>query len=480
MTTSTQSISHRRPGWRRPRIYGIAAAAVLIAAGSYAATLVRPTPTSVPGHVEPAAPVAPGAPAAPGVAAATDTAPLSAPGTAQGALAPEGSIAQIDHSIAAWTANLAANDRDYISATNLALLYHGRGRLSADLGDQEKALTAVKTALAIEPTDPSARELEATILYTIHDFSGAFAQADALYLSDRTQLGALATRVDAEAELGRIGDARTDLATLSKAVSGPAVDIRAARLAFLTGNGAEALKLARSSLAAASKDAETDLGFYAYAVGEYARLTGDAKDARAAYRQALDIRATDIGSIVGLARIDAFEGRTTDAIAGLHKAAAIAPQPETLGLLGDLLTATGDSAGAAPQYATVHFIEQLGEIQSTVFDRVLLRFDLDHGRGSDAVLAKARASLAARPDTTGHDAVAWALYRLGRFDEASAEITLAAADGAADARLTFHAGAIALARGDTTSGRSDIQRALALGPALDSAERTEAERLVAQ
>ena len=63
------------------------------------------------------------------------------------------------------------------------------------------------------------------------------------------------------------------------------------------------------------------------------------------------------------------------------------------------------------QYATVRFVEQLGEIQSTVFDRVLLRFDADHGGATDDVVAKARASLATRPDATGHDAVAWTLYR---------------------------------------------------------------------
>ena len=468
MTTSARSLSPR-PGWRRPRVYGVVAAAVLIAAGSYAVSLVRSTPTGAPAHA---------LPAAPGIAAAPDTAPLGVPGTAGGVFSPEGSIAQIDHSIIAWTANLAANDRDYISATNLATLYHARGRLSADLGDQQKALAAVVTALSILPTDPTSHELRATIEYTVHDFSGAFAEADALYRSDKTQLGALATRLDSELELGRIGDARTDLATLSTATSGPAVDVRAARLAYLTGDVATALKLARRSLTAAATDADIDLGFYAYAVGEYARFVGDAKEARAAYLQALTLRSTDIGSMVGLARIDAFEGHTAAAIGGLEKAAAIAPQPETLGLLGDLMTLTGDAAGATTQFATVRFIEKLGEIQSTVYDRVLLRFDVDHGGATDAVLAKARASLAARPDTTGHDAVAWTLYRLGRVDEASAEIALAAADGAADARLTFHVGAIALARGETAMGRSDLQRALALGPALDPNERAEAQRLL--
>ena len=165
-----------------------------------------------------------------------------------------GSLEQIDHSIAAWTKNLAANPHDYLSATNLAILYHGRGRLSADLGDQERALKAVQTALAIVPGDPGPRAVEATIRYTLHDFSGAFAESDALYRADPTQLGALATRFDSELELGRIGNARADLATLARATSGPAIDVRAARLAFVTGDVHRALTLARAALAGAAAD----------------------------------------------------------------------------------------------------------------------------------------------------------------------------------------------------------------------------------
>ena len=182
--------------------------------------------------------------------------------------------------------------------------------------------------------------------------------------------------------------------------------------------------------------------------GEYARLAGDAVSARQGYVAALAERDTDLGALVGLARIDAFEGHTSDAIAGLEKAAAIAPQPETLALLGDLRATTGDATSATRQFETVRFIERLGEIASTVYDRALIRFELDHGSASEALLAKARASLDGRPDTSGHDTVAWALYRLGHYDEASSEITAAAADGAADARLQFHRGAIELARGD--------------------------------
>jgi hypothetical protein len=56
----------------------------------------------------------------------------------------------------------------------------------------------------------------------------------------------------------------------------------------------------------------------------------------------------------------------------------------------------------------------------------------------------------------------------------------AMANGSADARLLFHKGAIELGQRNATSGRADLQRALALGPALDPTERAEALRLLVQ
>ncbi len=170
------------------------------------------------------------------------------------------------------------------------------------------------------------------------------------------------------------------------------MDIRLARLAFVTGGADDALALAQKARDEALKNVAAggsdDLGFYDYAVGEYARTAGDATTAGAAFQAALAVRSTDLGSLVGLARIDAFQGDTKAAITALQTATAIAPQPETVGLLGDLLAASGDATGAAKQFATVRFIEKLGEIQSTVYDRVILRFELDHGGASDAMLAK--------------------------------------------------------------------------------------------
>jgi lipopolysaccharide biosynthesis regulator YciM len=453
-----------RPAFRRPRAAGILGAAMILVAATYVAGALRVHP------------VTPSTADAPGNAGRID----ASAGVA-GNLATL-SLDQIDRSIDAWAANLKAEPRDFYAATNLATLYHGRGQLTSNLDDHQLALDAARDALATEPTYAPARALQATIQYTLHEFDAALATADSLFREDPSQLGALATRADAELELGRIDAARSDFDRLAALASGPALEIRLARFAFVIGQAATARRHAETARAEAEATAAAtgsiDAGFYEFAAGEYARLTGDADAARADYQAALAIRATDVGALVGLARIDAFDGRTKEAIAGLEAAAAIAPQPETLAILGDLRSASGDQSAASKAYDTVRFIGRLGTLQGTVYDRQLLRFELDHEGVTIAVLAAARASLDARPDATGHDLVAWALFRLGRYDEAAAEIQAARASGADDARLKFHDGAIALARHQVTAGRSLLESALASGPALDPIERAEALRLM--
>jgi hypothetical protein len=452
---------------RRPRVAGFLLAAIAIALVSYGLNSLRPAPA-------PAVRPAP----APGVVGLPSPARIGIPGSA-GVQPAVGSIAQIDHSIAAWTKNLATNPTDYLSATNLATLYHARGRLTADLADQQRALDAARTALRIVPPDASARILDASILFTIHDFEGALAAASSLYADDPTQLGGLAVQADAELELGRVDAASADYLRLAAATGGPGIDVRLARLAYVTGHPAQALaRSAAARNAAAGEDG--DAGFYDYAAAEYARLTGDARAARAGYEAALRVRSTDLAALVGLARIDAFEGRTDAAIAGLQGAAAIAPQPETLALLGDLLAARGDASAAQSQFATVRLTGRLSALAGSVYDRQLDAFELDHGGASSATLADARASLAARPDYAGHDLVAWALHRLGRDDEAAAESEAARSNGIVDARVLFHAGAIAIGRGHLDAGRALLRQAVALGPALDPRDRVEATALLSR
>jgi tetratricopeptide (TPR) repeat protein len=463
------SAASHRTRRRRIQPIGVLAAALLVVAGTYVAGLAGEGLVALP----PAAPAAPVAPPVVVVPVARE------PGAITGSSG-QVDLVELDSRIATWSAMAAADAADYLSTTNLGILYLGRARLSGDLADYGRAAAATSRALVADPVYGPARALDATVRFATHDFRGALAAATALLADEPGHADALAVVGDASLELGQVGNARRAYASLASIAPGPALDVRLARLAYVTGDPARALTIARSARDEALGSGEADMAFYEYQLGEYARLNGKEAAAAAAFRASLDARPAHIGALVGLARVEAAAGRVDDAVAALERAMAIAPVPDVVALLGDMRAGSGEQAVAEQLYATVRLTADLGELAGSVYDRQLIAFELDHGGATDEVLAEARRSAADRPDAAGHDLVAWALHRLGRDVEAAAQIEAALATGIVDARIQFHAGAIAMATDDVATGEQQLRKALALGPALDPLERSEAETLLAE
>ena len=80
-----------------------------------------------------------------------DPTTIDSPGGAAALI--QASTAQIDESIKVWSANVAKEPRDFISATTLSSLYYSRGRLTGDLADEQKALQFAQTAVSVAPTE---------------------------------------------------------------------------------------------------------------------------------------------------------------------------------------------------------------------------------------------------------------------------------------------------------------------------------------
>jgi tetratricopeptide (TPR) repeat protein len=455
MTTTTQIRPSRSALRLRP--VGVVLAAVLVATATYAAAaLWHPAPS----------------------ANAERDDSLVATGSLGNVGARPADLAAIDAQVAIWSRKSAADARDDISASNLGVLYLGRGRLTGDAADYERALAAADRAVTANATSTSTRALKATVLQATHDFGGALDLAETILRDDPKNVDALAVAGDARLELGRLSEARTTYASIAAIAAGPALDVRLARLSWLEGDAAKAVSLATRARDGAARDGASDPSFYEAQLGEFARITGDAASARTAYQAALAIRPTDQLALLGLARLDAFVHHDADAIARLRTAAAVAPRPETLALLADLLTRTGDSKGARQAAATVRFTEQLGGTAGMLFDRQVLLFELDHGGATPALLAHARSAADARPDAAGLDVVAWAAYRLGDLTAARDFSARALAGGSVDARILVHGGAIAIASGDHLRGEALARRALDLGPALDPLDRALALSLI--
>jgi tetratricopeptide (TPR) repeat protein len=380
-----------------------------------------------------------------------------------------GSIAQLDRSIGAWTANLAANDRDFISATNLGLLYDARGRLTGDVADYGRAQEALARALAIVPDHLPARLLQARLLQTTHDFSGALAASKAILRDDPTQAQALATMGDALLELGQVDEAEAAFGRLAVETPGAAVTARQSRVAYLRGDTTRARALSMQAFEEASSAGETGptLAWYAYLAGTVALTTGEPENASRWFDKATAAWPGSYQAIAGSARAQAGLDRLDDAIAGYEHAAAVAPQPDALAVLGDLYALRGDSAGAAREYGTVELIGRLAALNRQVYNRQLVLFSVDHGRDLPEALASAEDELAVRKDVFGYDAYGWALLANGRAGDADAAMHRALALGTRDAGMLYHAGVVAAAVGDGERARGLLTEALAIRGALD-------------
>jgi len=449
----------RRPRRSHVRPIGLVLGAVLVAGASFGiATLSRaiaPAPVPASGHG----------------AAATGVPLLAEDSTPD-------DLAAIDDELRLWVPKANADVNDDLSAGTVSLLYLGRGRITGDAADYERALTAAERAVHANPTSSGTRALKATVLQATHDFTGALDLAQSILATEPDNVDALAVAGDAKLELGRLDEAATTYARIDQLLPGPALEAREARLAWLQGDPVEAMKLATMARDGAAESTTSDPSFYEAQLGEMARLTGHVDIARAADEAALSMRPSNQLAMLGIARLDAFGGDDASAIAQLKKAAAIAPRPETLGLLVDLLTRTGDAAQASDDAATIHAIEQLGGTAAQLFDRQIAAFDLDHGDATQAVSDRLVAAAKIRPDAPGLDLVGWAAFRLGDLATARAESDQALASGPVDARILYHAGAIRIAAGDVDQGRTLVQRALDLGPALDPLDRDSAEHLL--
>ena len=326
-------------------------------------------------------------------------------------------------------------------------------------------------ALAIDPLSFNALRAKAGVRFALHDFQGAMELADRVLAIAAGDVGAMATDADARLETGDLVKAGAEYEQLATLVPGPAVDARRARHAYLVGDDADAIRLATDARDAARHlERIDDPAFYHYQLAELARLTGDADLARAELKAGLAIAPDDTRLLLSAARLDATTGNIDDAIAALEHATAIVPSPESLALLGDLKALVGDDAGAQAAFATVDGIGQLAASGGGVYDRQLALFALDHGRVDAALIARLRDALRDRPDAYGHDLLAWALYRSGQVGPAAIEAEAALSTGIHDARILYHAGAIAVAAGETEAGHARLIDAMARSTALAPSE----------
>ena len=204
--------------------------------------------------------------------------------------------------------------------------------------------------------------------------------------------------------------------------------------------------------------------------------TGDLRQGELEYRLTLQNRPNYVYALAGLGRVRAAQGKMEEAIQYLDQAVTLMPMPEFVITLGDLYQAAGQSKAASQQYQLVATIEQLYRANGVDMDLEIALFNADHDKDLGETVELARKAYASRASIHGADALAWALYKTGNYEEAREYAEEALQLGTKDPLKLFHAGMIAFELGDRSQARRYLEQALEINPHFSIRYSAEAQK----
>ncbi|MEM7199281.1 MAG: hypothetical protein AAF628_03385 [Planctomycetota bacterium] len=258
-------------------------------------------------------------------------------------------------------------------------------------------------------------------------------------------------------DFGLLGDVQLDRGDLDAALASyqkmadlkPCLQsyARAARLCWLRGDLEGARELFRMAKGAGSVRAPEALAWTYGQLAEVELQAGDVPAAKAACDAALALMGNAAPALLVRARIAGMEDRHDAALRDLRLAAVANPLPEYQWALADQLRRVGQDGEAEAVEAE---LERRGAREDP---RTFALYLASRGRRVADALRLTAQELEARQDVHTWDARAWALLRAGRAAEAWQAMQKALGEGTADARLYYHAGAIAKATGLDDEGR---------------------------
>lgn len=345
-------------------------------------------------------------------------------------------------------------------------------RLRADSGFYLNVDGCVEQALAAAADHPAALNLRALVLMNTHQFEAARALSERLLKNNPDDVLALGTLSDSLLELGRYTESLAAAQRQMSVFPGMAAHSRGAYLSWLHGSSARAKLLIRDALHGRSRS-EPEAAAWAFV--EAARIfwhEGDLAGADAVLLESLNWVADYPAALVLRARIALARQDAAAAITLLTTAHRRQRSVESAWLLHDAYSMQGDGDSAESWFKQA---ERLGAHDDR-FSLGLMLAVLNRDPRRAVTLLEQERRL--RAGVHLDDAYAWALYRIGRIDEAARFSAQALRLHTPDARLLYHAGAIQVAQGHRSEGEKLIRRALALNPHFDAVEAIAANALL--
>lgn len=367
-----------------------------------------------------------------------------------------------DHGIAKWAGLLKQNPNDDKVWVRLGDTLMQKPRETADPRYYACAEQVYRQALARNPHSADAMAGLAWVASDRNQYGKSAewaSKAVALDPQNNTAYGllgdddaALGHYDDAYAHYQKMLDIRPDIASYS----------RGARLLYQDGNSRKALWLMAKAVQTGSPYAENT----AWCRVQFAQMLfdqGALLPAEQTVQAVLKATPNNAAALSEMGKFKAARGNFPAAIALLQKSTALAPDTDTLTLLGDLYALSGSKAEAEKQYAQVESLYKK-DTDAGIDDHMqIARFDADHDRNLPDALQMAEQNKTSQ-NINDADTLAWCLYKNGQEEAAKAAVQAALARRTPEAEMLFHAGMIYAKAGDRVTGGKCLSHALSLNP----------------
>ena len=369
---------------------------------------------------------------------------------------------------------------DYAGYDELGAAFLQKARETGDIAYYDLAEQTLKRSLELVPQDfRAAQPLVHLGLVCMgeHRFSDALTYSQRALALGSGDLAAFALEGDTYTDMGDYDAAQaaySALRSLGGATSPPLrlaymLDSRLAYLSFLHGDSAKAIRLMNSAIAAAlqTQQPPENLAWLYFELGERYFQAGDLANAEQSYGSGIASDPNHYRSLAGLAKVRAAQGRLDESIQLYQRSIGVIPFPVYVAELGDVYKKIGRLKEAQDQYDLVEYIGHLSKLNQVLANRELALFYSDHGIKLPEALEFAQTEFEVRHDVYTWDAMAWAFFKNGRFQEAAAAMKKALSLNTSDPMLLFHAGMIYHGQGDDSKAELFLRRALETNPHFD-------------
>jgi tetratricopeptide (TPR) repeat protein len=352
------------------------------------------------------------------------------------------------------------NPKNFEAYNALALAFSRRARETSDVAFYTRGEEALDKSFEISPDNFDGRRTHVWLLLGKHEFAAAREEAKILNQKMPDDVMIYGFLTDANVELG-------DYPAAEKAAQWM-LDLRPANLPGLTraaylrelyGDIDGAIELMTMAYESTPPSEREDAAWILTQIAHLKLATGQTNEAERLLQQALTMFPAYHYALGNLAKVRIQQKRYGQAVDLLQQRYKAAPHAENLFDLAEALQLSGRTDEAQQAFKEFEQKSLLETKRADNSNHELIFYYADYANNPAQALQVAQMEYARRQDVFTRDSYAWALFKNGRYKEASEQIQTALNVGIRDARIFRHAGEIALKSGNAEQASHYLQLA---------------------